>query len=137
MRIINGLYPTIFNLLPTSARLSYLGLPCCLMGLTGTTRVPALAVISTKNTRTMSVNLKHGEGFDNSIFFNNKDYIIKDTTNMPILTLNNNIHLMICYLMRTSVLNLPWGNSTALSTGSGTWLELPNNLRTKQHIFLL
>lgn len=56
---------------------------------------------------------------------------------MPILTLNNNIHLMICYLMRTSVLNLPWGNSTALSTGSGTWLELPNNLRTKQHIFLL
>lgn len=35
MRIINGLYTGLFNLLPTYAHLFYLGLPCFQMDVTG------------------------------------------------------------------------------------------------------
>lgn len=68
----------------------------CLLpdGLTDNTRALSLAVINTKNTRTMSVNLSNGDGFGNSrvfFLFYNDDYVLKDITNMPILTLNDNI----------------------------------------------
>lgn len=65
-------------------------------GLTDNTRVLSLAVINAKNTRTMSVSLSNGDGFGKSRVFYNDDYVLKDTTNMPILTLNDNNHLMTC-----------------------------------------
>lgn len=65
-------------------------------GLTDNTRVLSLAVLNTKNTRTMSVSLSSGDGFGKNRVFYNDDYVLKDTTNMPSLTLNDNIPLMTC-----------------------------------------
>lgn len=49
--------------------------------------------------------------------------------------LNNNIHFMICYIMRISVLNLLSNKVLPYHNAIAVWLEFPDNLRLELTFF--
>lgn len=53
----------------------------------------------------------------------------------PVLMLNNNIHFIICYIMRIPVLNLLSNKVLHYHNAIAVWLEFPDNLWLELTLF--